>query len=324
MKAKATWIEEGATKPASDKIMIQYQLNKYDPATGAYTPSAPSIKPPDHLSVGDKLVIELVPRDKEHFVLSSPVKITLLAKDFLISTHAVTEIPPVSFMGENGAGTLIVNSMAPPGFQWEYQIFNSNKDLISGNQNQWLSSPPSDLSNGDFVKVRIAANSKFSKNNQGGKALTSQFIKVIGLAKVINVADIQLDKTAFKLNGVKNTDGSLEVVREAAPQGIRYKYIVIKTDKDGKKSTSVVQLAPPDHLSNGDVVKISIESSDPRVRLIGSKEIEFKIKDLDVIESKSASSRLMTIMLVVGGITLALVTAGGIFFMKKRRINKLG
>ncbi|MCK5867538.1 MAG: hypothetical protein KAG14_03995 [Mycoplasmataceae bacterium] len=322
MKAKATYENNGIQEPASDKIRIEYILSKYNPGSGSYTSSAPSLKPPTHLSIGDKVTIQVVPVDKENFILSIPIRIQLIVKDLLTSTNVINEIPPVVFTGENGEGIVAVTDEAPVGFKWEYQVYDSKKAIISGPKTLWLSIPPSDLRNQQFVKVRIVSNNEFAKKTDG-HSIESGFIEVVGLSRVINGKDISLDKSAFKVDGIKDTDGELKIVKPAQ-NGIRYTYEVVKKNKDGTKTRSIIQHSPPEHLSNGDVVIISIESDNDDVSIHGSKSIEFEINGLEKIESKSASSRLLTIMLVVGGITLALITAGGIFFIKRRKINKLG
>ncbi|MCK5866971.1 MAG: hypothetical protein KAG14_01090, partial [Mycoplasmataceae bacterium] len=322
MRAKATWIDSGISKSAEDKIQVEYILSKYDLASNSYVSSESSILPPTHLSNGDKIVIQIVPKDENIFVLSTPLKIELIAKDFLASTRLVSEIPSVSFSGKDGEGWPVVNAVSPEGFKWEYQVYDSKKRIISGAKDFWLSAPPSNLWNHQFIKVRVASNNKFASKISGISAQTG-FVEVVGLSEIVNIEDIIFDKDSFVLDNAKNSEGKLRVVTKIK-DGLRYIFEIIKKNPDGTEDVSIPQISLPDHLSNGDMIKITIESADKNIQLFNTKIVEFEVKGLEEVIIKSSTSRLLITIIVISGILLTMATAGGYFFLKRRKINKLG
>ncbi|MCK5867550.1 MAG: hypothetical protein KAG14_04055, partial [Mycoplasmataceae bacterium] len=191
-----------------------------------------------------------------------------------------------------------------------------------GAKDFWLSKAPSNLLNHQFIKVRVASSNEFASKTSGISVQTG-FVEVIGLSEIINIDDVLLKVELFVMETAKNSEGELKVLKEAR-QGLRYVYHVVSKNKDGTKDVSILLTSPPEHLSNGDVVKISVEPVDKNIELFGSKEIEFEVKGLEEVIIKSSTSRIFIVIGGILGIVLTLGSAGLYFFLKRRKINKLG
>ncbi|MCK5945755.1 MAG: hypothetical protein KAG04_00635, partial [Mycoplasmataceae bacterium] len=314
--------------PLPNGVRIQFTVQKYDPDSATYTEIAPSDTIPFGLKNMDRVKVELVPVNADKYKLSSERSIWITMKDLVQPSPKLNQPPILTFMGQNGQGTVLVTPIAQSGFKWVYNV----QKIGDPETDVFVDKVPADLKNGDRVRVELASAIR-------GVVITgtyrTNFLTVSNLVFKFDMSNIKIDYPERIMNiiGKQEKDTKIHALAPSRltsggkviehTDKMKWKFLVVhEGDKNVPTHATEFKNALPEKLVNGDKVYAILISTDPDLEVIGFKPIMVEIKGLKP-ESKVSGKMSIMIMAIGGGILTAGLATAAVFIMKNRKKRML-
>ena len=343
--------------PLTDKLELRYKIRKYDTITGVYSEerTLPEGEHLTQLSNKDIIVFQIDSIDN-NYSLSREIKLRITIKDLIQPPPKDQASPSLNFYGESGEGWVVVTPVAERGFNWEYAVYKDidNESAPTGEDIQWNTEVPTNLENGNFVKVRLSSSTDGALTNN----FETKWIVVQGLTQMLDLSSIKvfafdennlyeptqiisdkvINNIAFKFNGEQSGTSELQINSPlfipVDPSLSSEEKIVQKAkqlrDTDGNVINNSELLQWAFNVSTSEEVgkddeftyaRIVAKESADNISVIGSKIYVIKVDFLD--EEKSIPKEIMTTIIGISGGVLVggLASAASVIVRKKKKIN---